>query len=283
MLALLAICNDAYSQRKNIKKLLEAYGQNAQVYFLAANRPSYGVSSYTLGKGNLELASGISIGEDFYEVPVDITYGLSNQFDIFGGVNALTHTYDFEENTVSGLGDSRIGLRYKFHESEYFSHAFQTAVKIPTASSENDLGTGKVDIHFGLGHSYSSNNWGYDASIELNMLHRKDMPTTDPKVPKVIRDAIDSIKKVYDYTYEPEIGFSISPAYYPLSNMYVYTGLSYSRNTKLEYNTTSVYAGVGYAPNNIFSLSAGVSNGLEEGGSWLVSLGLTINLIRRMY
>lgn len=283
ILILLALNADSFSQRKNIKSLIEAYGQNAQIYFLAANRPSYGVSSYTIGKGNLELSAGVSIAEDFYEVPLDITYGISKNLDIFGGINAFTHSYDFEENTANGIGDSRFGIRYKFQESDFFSHAVQSIIKIPTANSENDLGTGKVDLHFGVGQSYYAKYFGYDASIELNMLQRKDMPGTNSRLPKKVRDAIDSVNQIYDYTFEPEIGISFSPAIYPASNVYVYTGIAFTRNTKLDYNTTNLYAGTGFSPSNLLSFGLGGSYGLEEGGSWMLALNVTLNLIRKMY
>lgn len=283
LLAGLILSSTTYTQRIDIRSLIETFGQNSRIYFLSANRPSFSVSSYTTGKGNIDISTGASIGEDFLEIPVDVTYGLSNKLDLFAGINAYTQSYDFEENKVSGLGDATVGLRYKFQESEHFSHAVQTIIKIPTASKSSELGTGKVDLHLGLGHSYSANLWGYDASIELNLLHRKDFPGTGRNVPAVLRNALDSIKKAYDYTYEPEIGLSFSPAYYPLSNLYIYTGIAFTRNTKLDYNTTSVYGGAGFAPSNIIALSLGTSYGLEDGGTWLVSLGLNISILRKVY
>jgi hypothetical protein len=280
---MLVIASNVYSQRINIRTLIEAYGQNSRIYFLSASRPSYGVSSYTTGKGNIDLSTGLSAGKDFLEIPFDVTYGLSNKVDIFAGINAYTQSYDFEENKISGLGDASVGFRYKFQESDHFSHAFQTTVKIPTASKTKELGTGKVDLHFGVGHSYYANKWGYDASVELNLLHRRDFPGINTPIPPILRNALDSIKKTYDYKYEPEIGLSVSPAYYPLSNVYIYTGIAFTRNTKLDYNTTSLYGGAGFAPNNIVSLSLGSSYGLEDGGSWLVSLGLNISILRKVY
>lgn len=283
LLAFFLLSGESYSQRKNTKALIEAFGQNAQIYFLSASRPSYGVSSYTIGKGNVEFSTGISIADGFYEIPLDVTYGITKNFDIFGGINAFTHSYDFEENTVNGIGDSRLGLRYKFQESSNFSHAFQTIVKIPTASSENEIGTGKVDLHFGLGHSYYATYFGYDASVELNLLHRRDMPGTNSRLPKKIRDAIDSIKQVYDYTFEPEIGLSFAPAIYPANNVYVYTGIAFTRNTKLDYNATNIFAGTGFSPSRLLSLGAAGSYGLEEGGSWMLSFNVTVNLLRKQY
>jgi hypothetical protein len=283
ILAVFVLTSNLYSQRINVRSLIDAYGQNARIYFLSANRPSFGVSSYTTGRGNIELSTGVSVGQDFLEIPVEITYGISNKVDLFGGINAYTQSYDFDENKISGVGDASIGVRYKFHESDYFSHAVQTIIKIPTASKSNELGTGKIDFHFGLGHSYSANMWGYDASIELNLLRRRDFPGTGPDVPLILRNAIDSIKKTYNYAYEPEIGLSLSPAFYPASNIYIYSGIAFSRNTKLDYNSTSVYGGVGYSPGRIISLSLGTSYGLEDGGTWLVSFGLNISILRKIY
>lgn len=273
-----------YSQNKiNIRKILDLYGQGARTYFLAANRPSFGVSAYTNDKSEVQISTGISAGEDFLEIPFDISYGLTNRLELFGGINAYTQSYNFSGDKVTGVGDANIGLRYKLYESEYFSNAFQTIVKIPTASKSKELGTGKVDFHFGLGHSYASKYWGYDVSLEAGLLYRRDLPGTGVNIPPILRNGIDSIKKSYNYTFEPEVGFSLGPSVYPTSKSFIYTGYAFSRNTRLNYNTSSVYGGVGYSPSNTLSLSLGTSYGLGEDGALLVSFGLTVSILKKMY
>lgn len=283
LLLTLLLVSDTYSQRINYRRLLELYGQGARTYFLSANRPSYGVSAYTNGKGDIQVSTGLSYAEDFLEVPLDISYGITDRLEIFGGLNSYTRTYNFEGDVIGGVGDANIGVRYKFHENDYFSNAFQTLVKLPTASKTSGLGTGKFDFYFGLGHSYSSQYFGYDVSVEGNLLHRRDFPGTGQNVPAILRNALDSIKKSYDYTYEPEVGFSIGPSVYPTSRSFIYAGYSFTRNTKLNYNTSSIYGGAGFSSSNLLSLSAGVSYGLEEDASLLVSLGVTFNFLKKMY
>jgi hypothetical protein len=283
VLSLLFITNASSQTRPNIKTLVDALGRNARVYFLSANRPSYGVSAFTVGKDNIELYTGVSFGDGFAEVPVQISYGITKNIELFGTITPFLQTYDFEGNQISGFGDAGIGAKFKIHESEHFSHAIETVVKIPTASSTKELGTGRVDFHFGLGHAYSADVWGYDAGIELNLLHRRDLPGIGPDVPLVLRNAIDSIKKVYDYKYEPEIGFSLGPVVYPSARIYIYSGFAFSRNTKLDYSSSSIFAGTGYLMSNVFSLSAGASYGLSEGGSWMGSVGLTFFIQRKTY
>jgi hypothetical protein len=134
-----------------------------------------------------------------------------------------------------------------------------------------------------VGHSYSSSHWGYEAGIELNLLHRRDLPGLDVRIPIILRNAIDSIKKVYDYKYEPEIGFSVSPAVYPSERVLVYTGFAFARNTKLDYSSSSIFGGIGYAPDNVVSLAIGGAYGLSEGGGWIVSFGLNIAILRKIY
>ena len=49
---------------------------------------------------------------------------------------------------------------------------------------------------------------------------------------------------------------------------------SFSRNTRLNYNSQSIYGGAGFMVSKKIGLSLGGSYGLEEAGTWGVSAGL---------
>jgi hypothetical protein len=172
------------------------------------------------------------------------------------------------------VGDSYVGIKYRFHESSYFDHAIQANIKIPTASRTRELGTGKVDFYFGAAEGFALNNFSYEIGIECNLLARRDIPSKSRDIPIILRQQLDSLRQVYDYKYEPEIAFSISPAYSFSENVYIYTGYSFTRNTRLNFNTNSLLGGIGVAAGKNFSFSAGSSYGLEQESGWYGSIGL---------
>ncbi|MFI5212263.1 MAG: hypothetical protein ACHQIH_05220, partial [Ignavibacteria bacterium] len=180
-------------------------------------------------------------------------------------------------NRISGFGDSYIGLKYKFQESYYFSHAFQFLVKLPTASSKSQLGTGKVDLNFGVAESFYLERFGFDLGVELNFLRRRDIPSSI-RFPVFTPAVIDSINAVYNYKYEPEFEVSGGPSYSITEKLYSYLGFNFSRNLRLNYNSTGLYAGLGYSLSEKAGLGIGVSNDILLGGYWIFSSNFYITL-----
>jgi len=268
-------CNYASSQpRPYINQLVSQINSSAVAYLIAANRPSYGISPYTTPKGYLYTGAGLYFNKDIYDIQFDIGYGVSNKVELSVGMTVFLKSYSFTGETINGLGDSYFGVKYKFHESNLFDHALQTVVKIPTASKTSELGTGKFDFYFGLAEGFGYKNFGYDLSIECNLLARRDFPSGDKRIPLILRAAIDSLKKAYNYKYEPEIAFTFSPSYSISDNVYCYSGYSFTRNTRLNFNTSSVLGGVGFSIGEVMSFSLGGSFGLNDDSGWLVDIGV---------
>src|SRR5260221_12575087 len=113
------------------KNILDQLGRNANTYFLSANRPTYGVDSYIVDKKSLELSIDPSFSSGTSELPVTLSYGLSNKVQLFAGIDAYNQTFRFDGKKASGVGDANIGFTYKFQSSSKFTHVFQTLVKIP--------------------------------------------------------------------------------------------------------------------------------------------------------
>jgi hypothetical protein len=263
--------------KRDIKKILDEFGNTAKSYLLSANRPSFSISSFTTPKNKVNIDLGAAFNEDFVEIPFGISYGVSNRVELFAGIPVYTQSYNFNGEKIDGIGDADIGIKYKFQESDKFEHALQLILKIPTASSSNGLGTGKSDFHFGLAQGFYMNKFSYDLSAELNFLRRRDFP--DLKiVPRLLQPAIDSIKNVYNYKYEKELIVSFSPAYNITDNFAIYSGVSFARNFKLDYNTLQIFGGLGYSFSDKVSVSAGASFGLLNEKSWLISTGISILL-----
>lgn len=274
LLLLVLFSSNVHSQKRGgNNRLLDLLGQTAYSYLLSANRPGYGVDAFTMEKGKTSLSLGISYSDEVIDVPVSLSYGVTDNFELSAGLSPYTQSYNFSGSKISGVGDSYLGLKYSFLESDYFIYGIQGIVKIPTASSSKELGTGKVDLYFGVAQGFVKGNFGYDLSFEVNLLQRRDFPGTK-KYPAIIQNQIDSAKSGYDYTYEPEIVISGGPSVDITKKVSMYAGYSFSRNTRLNYNSHSLYSGIGFVLSKRIGMSLGGSYGLEEAGTWGVSGGL---------
>lgn len=263
--------------RKRVNTLLDLYGQTAYSYFLSANRPGYGVDAYTMEKGKASISAGISYGDEAIDIPLSFSYGLTDNLEVSTGLSPFTESYNFAGSKISGLGDSYTSLKYSFLESDHFVHAFQFLVKLPTASSTKELGTGKVDYCFGLAQGFVYRNFGYDFSVELNLLSRRDFPGSK-KYPPIIQNKLDSVKNQYNYTFEPELVISGGLSFEFSKSVSGYAGYSFQRNTRLNYNSSSVYGGLGFIAGKRIGISVGGSYGLEEAGTWGISGGLNFSI-----
>jgi hypothetical protein len=259
------------------KKITDALGYTAKSYLLSANRPSIGINAYLTPKRKVSLDIGTAFNNNFYEVPVDLEYGISNSVILIAGIPILTQAYKFNGDKVSGLGDAHLGFKFRIQESEHFIHAFQFAVKIPTASKSEELGTGRIDYHFGLAEGYYAGRFSYELTAELNLLRRRDFPDRQFNI-VLIQNIVDSIKQYYDYKFEPELAFSFSPAVDIGNNFEIYTGAAYSNNLRLNYDTMQLFAGFGYSLSDKASLSLGYSIEVIRGPGWLASAGLNLIL-----
>lgn len=266
--------NISYSQNKHGNRILDLLGQSAYSYLLSANRPGYGVDAFTTEKGKTVLSLGASYGSEVFDFPVSVSYGITDNFELSAGISPYTQNYNFQGGKVSGVGDSYFGMKYSFAESKYFVHAFQSLFKLPTASQSKELGTGKVDVLLGIAQGFVKGKFSYDLSFEVNLLQRRDWPN-NKKYPVILQNLIDSTKSSYDYSIEPEIVISGGPSVELSKKVSVYTGFSFSRNTRLNYNSETIYGGFGVGIGKSTGLYLGGSYGLEEAGTWGLSGGLS--------
>jgi hypothetical protein len=273
ILIIILINSNVFSQRHpGIRDLINQLGINTYSYLLTANRPVYDVDADMPDKGKFEINAGFAFGKDIGEIPVTLSFGAGKNLDLFAGIDLYSQSYTYVGKKISGIGDSNLGMKFRFQNSRSFSHVFQALVKIPTASSETELGTGLADFHFGLAEEYTHKSFGYDLSVEMDFLHRRDFPPAGKYIPRIQR-AVDSLKSTYDYTYEPAIVLSLGPSLDVSQKTILYTGFSFTRNMRLNYNTTLVYAGAGINFTKVFALSLGLSYGLQQAGSWNLSAG----------
>jgi hypothetical protein len=262
----------------NKRKIISLLGYTAKSYLLSANRPGIGINAYMTPKKKISIDFAASFNNEYVETPLSLEYGITNGLNLLGGISLYTQSYDFSGNRISGLGDSYMGTKFKIQESEYFIHSFQAALKIPTASKSTELGTGKADFHFGLAQGFYYNRFSYELSAELNLLRRRDFPSVNRILQVLLQSALDSLKNVYNYKYEPEFAVSFSPAYDIGQKAALYTGIAFSRNFRLGFNTSQFYTGFGFYFSDKVSASAGASFGLLNEPGWSVSTGIFLTL-----
>jgi hypothetical protein len=267
---------DCFSQGIGIKGFRSKLGNTAYDYLLSATRPYYIINASTLGKKAALLDVSFTYSKDIKEIPVSFTYGVSDKVDLFINLFPFTQTYNFAGKVVSGFGDIITGVRYQFQESKHFTHAVQTAVKIPTASKTKQMGTGYVDFHIGLGEDYINKKFNYSLGIELDILRRRDFPSANVNVPNIIKNVTDSLKSVYNYKYEPEIILYGGPGYDFSDYVSAYGGIAYSNNFKLKSDGFYLYLGTGIYLSDYISLGLGLDSGLKNENGWSLYTGLSI-------
>ncbi len=256
------------------KNLIDKLGRTAQAYFLTANRPTYDFSAFILDKGTFELSIDPDFNNNTVQVPLTFSYGLSKRVELFTGIDMYNEAYKFDGVKSSGIGDANIGFAWQFQHSKSFTHVFQTIIKIPTASASSQIGTGHPDYHFGIAQGFTYKKFVYELSFEFGFLHRRDLPSVNRPNKIYSQGLLDSIKTYYDYKFEPEVTLSFTPSINLSDNFLIYTGLSFSRNTKLDYNTSIGFLGFGFSPSNTVSLTLGASDGFDKGGNWQVNSGI---------
>ena len=111
-------------------------------------RPSISADTSTTAPGTFELEAGGQIDpHDSREIPLTLKWGMSEDAELFVGWSP----YQQEDRTgpdASGIGDTLVGLRYRFLEETKAvpSAAVQLMTKLPTGDENDGLSTGETDF-----------------------------------------------------------------------------------------------------------------------------------------
>lgn len=103
-----------------------------------------------------------------------LTYGLADTVDLGVG---LSHVHG---DGASGLGDTKLGLKWRFYEKDGLSFAIAPALTLPTGDDEKGLGTGKA--WFGVNFITTqelADGWNVHANASWDHLDFKDQATKD--------------------------------------------------------------------------------------------------------
>lgn len=276
ILFLILLFCDSYSQNNLRRKIFDAQRDAAYNYLMNANRPSPDFSSDMILKDKGAADFSFSSDGDYPEFTVSGTYGLSNSVNLIGTFTVYTINYNLNGTKFNGLGDLLLSSRFLLGEGKYFSHYAQISVKLPTAKSGDQLGTGKLDYHFGVIENFSDDKLSCDVSASMDMLGRPDFPTTKSKA-LIVQQEIDSVKQFYDFNFQPNYSLSLYPTYLVTDNFSISTGIDFSRDMKLNFNSSTFYLGLGYDFTDKISLSAGSDFNILNSSNYTVSGDLTIS------
>jgi hypothetical protein len=93
-----------------------------------------------------------------------LTYGLRDNLDLAVGLNHLRYRVT-EDGAVtdeaSGMSDSTLELKWRFHESGDFSLALKPGLSLPTGNENRGLGTGRTSWGVTLIATYEAGPWTF--------------------------------------------------------------------------------------------------------------------------
>lgn len=268
---------DSYAQNSLRKRLFDASRDAAYNYLMNASRPSPDFSSDMLEKNKVTVdLSGYTDG-DYPGVSLTGTYGITDRFNVIANLDLFTTNYNLSGTKFTGVGDLLLSLRYDLGEGYYFSHYLETSVKIPTAKSDDQLGTGKFDYYLGLIENYSEEKLSVDFAANLNLLGRPDFPSANKKLPAILQQTIDSAKAFYDFQFQSGYTLSLYPSYSLSDNLTLTTGVDFSRDMKLNFNSATFYTGIGYDFTDKISFSAGSDFNIINSSDYTISGDLTLS------
>lgn len=261
--ALILFCITNYSLPQNNadniirKKFIGLFNNTAEAYLLNINRPYIEIETDIPEEKRYSLNIYPFAGDGYFDIPVNGKYSVSNNLCLLGSIDLFTTSYNIAGKKFTGFGDIYAGAIYRFQNSEMFSHFVQSAVKIPTASFNGQIGSGKFDFHFGLGQSLAVNNFLNDFTAGISLLKPAGLPSKI-KLPPGVLHILDSLMSGYGSSAETQLNLSVSPVYYFTDDFCVEGGAAFSRNMKLNYNTLNVYSDLDYTFGK-YELFSGIS------------------------
>jgi len=145
-------------------------------------RPTFSQDTYTTPNGMLELEAGANVQfRKNSSVPTYVKYGAGERTEIYVGADVLKAVEDSTGDTHTGFGDVNVGVRHRLRDKDEFEPgvAFQLRTKLPTASTNNNLGSGETDWFLGLSGEQDYKGNTFVGFYELGILGEQFEPETD--------------------------------------------------------------------------------------------------------
>ena len=132
---------------------LSAAGQDAEDTFIDPTRPSVSEVATIQRAGVLQLEYGVD--SDFRSPefrsqqsgPLGIRFAVNDRLRLDLDVDTFVSQVDPERNRISGVGDTSLGFKgiARDQPKERLALAFNYSIKLPSASREKELGSGRID------------------------------------------------------------------------------------------------------------------------------------------
>jgi hypothetical protein len=150
------------------------------------NRPTVSNPAHVTQYGVLELEYGLDqlwLQED---IRSQTSFGGLLKFGLFCDIELRWNTTSFlsqtdATGTHNTFGDNWFGTEIRFHRQTTVlpTMAFSYELKLPTATTEYGLGTGRVDHSFTLGASEKLANFNFDFNLTQFLIGRTNFPGFD--------------------------------------------------------------------------------------------------------
>ncbi len=135
-----------------------AFAQEDDDEFIDPTRPTVSESATIQKKGVLQLEYGGDFdfrSPDFrnrQSAPLDMQFAVNKRLRLDFGFETVVSQKDLMGMRETGIGDVRLGFKAIARDKpkERLGIAFAYSVKLPTASEEKELGTGRVDHNLRL-------------------------------------------------------------------------------------------------------------------------------------
>ncbi len=135
-------------------------------------RPTFGSSATTTAAGTIEVEWGVLQDPgDLTDTPLTVKFGADEHTEYFVRASPLIHVVGDSERH-SGFGDLGLGGRWRVQDESPDSAAWalQAALKFPTASEDEGLGTGNQDALLAVIRTRTIGAATFNAFYQLELL-----------------------------------------------------------------------------------------------------------------
>jgi hypothetical protein len=183
-----------------------------------------------------------------------LSFGILENLDIQAGLtlqNQRTTENGVVTAEASGVADSTIELKWRFHDADDFSLALKPGVTLPTGDENEGLGTGRVSWGISLIGTYEAEPWTLLGEIAY----------ARPRY-KLPQDAADSRSNIWRVS--GGVAYAVSGPLRLVGELGVRTNESRDDTFPLDRTSQFAMLGVIYSPSRSIDLDAGFRKSLND-------------------
>ncbi len=137
-------------------------------------RPGLSFDSNTTAPGTFELELGATVDfGDTRETPLTLKYGAGPRTEVWLGWTPYVQVKQ-RGTDDTGVGDSALGIRHRFHEADDWAAAAQVSAKFPTGSHSAGITNGEVDVYAAVTANGARGPWFWTTYYQFGLLGQTD-------------------------------------------------------------------------------------------------------------